>query len=143
MQPSTLYQRIASSLEAQANCDRSGNAEWRHLHAQTVVNLVRKFMPSGSGFDSGTTLDFDSSDQSRLTFATSFHHMNEHGFYDGWTEHGVVITASLAHGIDMRITGRDRNQIKDYLAETFDVALRRVLTDEECDSCYARPSAAA
>jgi hypothetical protein len=143
MQPTTLYARIASALEAQANCDKTGNAEWRHLHVQTIVNLVREFMPSGSGFDSGTTLDFATSDKSRLTFATSFHHMHDSGMYDGWTEHGVVITASLAHGIDMRITGRDRNGIKDYIAECFDAALRRVLTDEECGHCYARPNVAA
>jgi hypothetical protein len=134
----TLYSRIATALEAQANCDRLGNTEWRHLHARTVANLVREFMPSGGGFDAGSTLEFAASSSWRLLFATSFHHMNEHGYYDGWTEHGVVVTASLAHGIDLRVTGRDRNGIKDYIAEAFDTALRQALTDEQCDHCYAR-----
>jgi hypothetical protein len=45
--------------------------------------------------------------------------MNEGGYYDGWTEHQVIITPSLQHGFDVRVTGQDRNEIKDYLAELF------------------------
>lgn len=135
MLPTPLYARIASALEAQENCDKTGN-DWPHM--ETVANLVREYMPSGSGFDSGTELDSDSK-PNRLVFTTSFHHTNDGGMYDGWTEHSVIITPNLAHGFELRVTGRDRNDIKDYIALTFGEVLHRVLTDDECGHLYARP----
>ena len=75
-------------------------------------------MPSGSGVDSGTKL-LDNSTPDRLVFQADFHHMDENGFYDGWTEHQIIVTPSLAYGFNVRITGRNRNEIKDYLADLF------------------------
>jgi hypothetical protein len=113
-----LATRIASTLQAIANCDASGNTEWHATHTERLDKMIRDHMPSGSGFDAGTTLD-DSSKPERLVFVTSFHHMDESGGYDGWTEHKVIVTASLVYGIDVRVTGRDRNSIKDYIGEVF------------------------
>jgi hypothetical protein len=45
--------------------------------------------------------------------------MDEHGHYDGWTEHKLIITLSLPNEFRLSITGRNRNQIKDYLYELF------------------------
>lgn len=84
--------------------------------------LVREYMPSGSGFDAGTELVIDVCDASTLVFKTAFHHMDEHGGYDGWSEHKVKVTAEFG-GFDIYVGGRDRNQIKDYIAETFHYAL--------------------
>lgn len=52
--------------------------------------------------------------------------MNENGMYDGWTEHKAIIKPSLVFGLDLKITGRDRNGIKEYLHDTF----MQALTDE-------------
>jgi len=49
--------------------------------------------------------------------------MDEHGYYDGWTEHKVIVTPHLTHEFDLKVTGRDKNGIKDYIVETFDNAL--------------------
>jgi hypothetical protein len=51
--------------------------------------------------------------------------MNDNGMYDGWTTHQVIVTPSLAFGFTLKITGRDRNQIKDYLSETYHYALEQ------------------
>jgi hypothetical protein len=91
--------------------------------ADLARHLVKDYLPSGSGFDAGTTLDEGASSPDKLVFDTSFHHMDEHGGYDGWTEHKVIVTPSLAHGCDLRVTGRDRNDIKSYIGETFAHAL--------------------
>jgi hypothetical protein len=80
-------------------------------------------MPSGSGFDSGTTLDLDASHADKLVFQTSFHHMDENGYYDGWTEHTVTVTPSLRDRYHIRISGRNRNDIKEMIHQSFDVAL--------------------
>lgn len=114
-----IYQLLAGLVDARLRSIERGNTEWVERHAERIARVVSEYLPSGSGFDSGTTLDLDVSKPDRLVFRTAFHHMNEGGYYDGWTDHNVIVTPSLAFGFNLRITGRDRNEIKDYIAETF------------------------
>ncbi|MDE1767243.1 MAG: hypothetical protein KGI27_13375 [Thaumarchaeota archaeon] len=118
-----VYEEIAGLLLAMANCQKSGNTDWWDKHSERLDSLVKEAMPSGSGFDNGTTLDVSSAPE-KLVFNTSFHHMDENGFYDGWTDHSVIVTPSLFHGLNIRVTGRDRNQIKEYIVDAFDSALQ-------------------
>ena len=55
----------------------------------------------------------------KLVFYTSFHHMNDNGFYDGWTEHTVTVRPSLQFGFNMKISGQNRNEIKYHLHDVF------------------------
>lgn len=119
-----LYSVLASTVEAVQNCIKAHNEEWLGRHEQTIESLVKQYMPSGAGFDSGTTLDIDASHADKLVFHTSYHHMNDGGYYDGWTEHTVTVIPSLAHRFHLRISGRNRNDIKEYIAETFGIALQ-------------------
>lgn len=122
----TFFHRVAQALQARANCETKAQAGDSLEHFSAMARhwsdylewIVKETAPSGSGFDNGTTLDFDASTPQRLVFLTSFHHMNENGFYTGWTEHTVIVTADLL-GLNVRVTGRDRAQIKDYIAEQF------------------------
>jgi hypothetical protein len=127
MQAKPIYQHIASALVAIGNCRRNGNTEWEERHRERIEKMVREHLPSGGGFDSGTSFDEDSSSADRLVFDTSFHHMHESGMYDGWTDHQVVVKPSLAFGFTLRITGKDRNGIKEYLADCFDLSLRTII----------------
>ena len=113
------YQRIARRLHAMINCESSGNDEWYAKHEEAIHDICQHEMPSGSGFDSGTSFNFDESTPEKLVFNTAFHHMNDGGMYDGWTEHKVIVTPSLEFGFNLRVTGKDRNGIKDYIAEMF------------------------
>lgn len=90
--------------------------------------LVSEHMPSGSGFDNGTKIVIEKSNLSRLVFTTSFHHMNEHGFYTGWTDHTVTLKANL-DGHVIKVSGRDRNGIKEYIESTFWDALDDIEID--------------
>lgn len=45
----------------------------------------------------------------------SHHHMNDVGFYTGWTHHKFVVKPSLQFGFELKVGGRNRNGIKDYL----------------------------
>lgn len=119
-----LYRLIAQTVEAHDNCAKSGNLELKIRHRETLNYLERNLLPSGSGIDNGTRIDFDRTTPDRLVFYLDFHHMNDGGFYDGWTEHRLTVKASLTNGIDIHISGRDRNAIKDYLYEVYDCALR-------------------
>lgn len=118
-----LYRELASLLQARANCARANNDEWYDKHAERIETLVKQWMPSGSGIDTGTEIDFDASTPSKLVFVFSYHHMDENGYYNGWTDHKCIVRPSLAFGIDIRISGRDRNMVKDYLYEVYHHAI--------------------
>ncbi len=124
-----LYAVLASLVQARINCDNATprNAEWFGRHEDRIEELVKDYMPSGSGVDCGTKMDLDASTSDKLVFTTSYHHMNESGMYDGWTEHTVTVTPSLAFGFTLRIGGRDHNDIKEYLRDLFAEALGTVI----------------
>lgn len=124
-----LYAVLALRMQAYINRMAStSNPElkqhWLDVHADRISELVKEWLPSGGGFDAGTKMQLTESTAERLVFTTAFHHLSNHGYYDGWTEHKVIIKASLAHGFDIQVSGRNRNDIKDYIAETFMQALR-------------------
>lgn len=115
-----IYSEIARTLSAYFNCySDPEKQDWKDRHEERILKLVEENFPSGSGFDTGTKLDFETSYPEKLVFITAFHHMDQNGMYDGWTEHQVIVTASLVHGFLIRITGRNRNDIKDYIREMF------------------------
>ncbi len=124
-----LFQHFATALNALSNCIASGNTDWQSRHEATLETLAKDFMPSGSGIDCGTKLDIDASlrQPDRMVFTFSYHHMNEAGMYDGWTEHKLVVSPSLQFGFSMKITGRDRNDVKEYLHDVFHGALTQLV----------------
>jgi len=131
-----VYRRIAQAIEARLRCIADAPTqphlqEWIDRHAATAWELTHKYLPSGGGFDCATKIDLYRSTGEKLVFTTSFHHMDENGSYVGWTEHTVTVRASLIHGITLQISGRDRNNIKDYVAESFDFSLI-----QEIEGCH-------
>jgi len=93
-----------------------------------MLPIVNQYLPSGSGFDHGTSFDVEKSNPNKLIFQTSFHHMSEHGYYTRWTDHKVTVTPSFC-GFDVKVSGVNHNQIKDYIAECFDYTLSEVTGD--------------
>ena len=119
-----VYEEIASRLNAAASCRKdSACRDWEQKHLQRVEEVVREYLPRGSGFDNGTTISLEASTSEKLVFDTSFHHMNEGGMYDGWTSHQVVVRPSLVFGFSIRVTGKNRNEVKDFIAAAFEQAL--------------------
>lgn len=118
-----LYQELATLVTARLNCIARGNTEWMDRHEESIQRLVKGYLPSGSGFDNGTSIDLEKSTGNHLVFSTSFHHMDEHGGYDGWTSHGVRVDPDLASGFNLKVYGRNRNDIKEYIGDVFHAAL--------------------
>ena len=126
-----VYRKIALTYGALQNCRNSGNTEWEEKHTETLEAIADNILPRGSGCDSGTTIDLLNSKPERIILHTSFHHMDEYGGYDDWTEHDVIITPSLQFNFHLRITGRNRNDIKDYMHETFTCLLHDEYVNEQ------------
>lgn len=113
-----LFRNIATACQARRYCLTSGNVEWAHRWDAYLDRIEKECLPSGSGFDAGTTIDREKSGPDRLVFLTSFHHMNATGYYDGWTEHTVTIRPTFT-GPDVTVSGRNRNDVKSYIVDTF------------------------
>ena len=121
-----LYQEIASTVDARLTCIARNNTEWIDNHTDRINDLIT-LLPHGSGIDGETTINMEASTGEKLLINFSFHHMDEMGGYDGWTDHTLIVTPSLQHDITLRITGTNRNNIKEYLYEIFYQALIEVV----------------
>lgn len=126
-----VYQELARAASARVNCEASGNTYWEGVWRDKVRWLVETYLPEGAGFDSGTSFDWEKFDlhPDRLEFRTAFHHMNKDGFYEGWTDHQVVVRADLQFGFQVLVKGKNTNDIKQYIHEVFE----SVLSDEVKD----------
>ena len=120
-----LYQKIASSINALNNCIKTNNTVWIDKHTDNLKDY-ENLLPSGSGFDSGTNIDIDNSDNKKIVLYTSFHHLNDNGYYVKWTDHKIIIKPSF-NDFDIKITGINYNDIKDYIGDVFYYCLMEVV----------------
>jgi hypothetical protein len=119
-----LYQALAVRVGAYRNCRESGKVEWADLHKEAADELCKAHLPSGAGLDLGPCLDWALSTGEHLVFKQcDFHHMDENGGYYGWTEHKVNVRPSLQFGFQVSVSGRNHNDIKDYIADCFHDAM--------------------
>lgn len=111
--------KIANNLQWIDNLksDPEKEKEYRSNAIEAIEKQCEE-LPHGSGLDTGVQLDYLASKPDRIVFNTEFHHMNENGYYDGWSKHSLIITPKFG-GYDLRITGKDRNGIKAYLYDLF------------------------
>lgn len=91
------------------------NAKKNKEDADDRISAMMDDLPSGSGIDNGIKILLDKCKDDKLFFKLGYHHMDEHGSYDGWTEHEVIVTPSFVGGFDLRVTGVNKNYIKEYL----------------------------
>lgn len=106
---------MIETKEAMERCKETGNEEWREKHGGRLQELTDK-LPYGSGIDCGTKIEELTSKKCVFTFG--FHHMDESGYYDGWTQHKLTVTPTLTGNIH-KITGPNKNAIKAYLHDLY------------------------
>ena len=118
-----VYARLAQLIQARENCAKTNNLEWLRRHGETAQKIIENHLPSGSGFDSGTKIDLEASNPNKVVLYVAYHHMDENGFYNGWTNHAITVKPDLAFGFTLSISGRDRNDFKEYAYQCFQSAL--------------------
>lgn len=94
------------------------NEVWKEKH-EIRINEMLELLPHGSGIDEGIKFDWEGSKKDKLIFNFGFHHLNENGYYDGWTNHKLIVIPSFIGGYAMDIKGINRNMVKDYLYDVF------------------------
>lgn len=116
-----VFQKIARNI---ATLNRESTPiEWRERAEQTIFDIEKEFLPSGSGFDSGCTVNLDKSTPEKLIIECPFHCMDEHGFYDGWVYPAVIVTPSLSFEFGIKINwkgyrGKYKDILSDYIIDT-------------------------
>ena len=95
-------------------------------------NITLHHMPYGSGFDNGTKFVREKSNPGKFVFETSFHHMDGNGFYCGWTDHTVTIESNFDGPTVTKVTGRNKRDIKEYIAEVF----QQVISEQAYEPCF-------
>ena len=113
-----MIHRIASLSKAIENCRKEDNTWWEGKHTSTL-NQILGGLPSGAGIDAGSILK--KVEKNRVVFATSYHHMNDAGCYTGWTDHEIIVrpSFSLCCGFTLKVTGKNKNCVKEAIEEAF------------------------
>lgn len=122
--PRPLYRELAQAVQAQKNMN--ADHPWFEKWTERIKDLMDR-LPHGSGIDGAVTLDMNASHADKLVIHFSYHHMNGNGFYCGWTEHTLTVKPSF-NGLNLRISGSNRNSVKDDLYEVFDHAMHEDVT---------------
>lgn len=132
-----LYKLIASQINM-------AHSQMRNTYA---LEALMKFMPSGSGIDSGTKLLLSESSEDKLVFFVEYHHMDSNGYYCGWSSRKVVVYPSLVSEFTLDVEDEDysgvdteeldeeteefyddldsvKESTEDYICQWFDYVLR-------------------
>ena len=128
-----IYKEIAKTIDARNRCHDKGNWEWYDKHSDRLEMIEKNYLPSGSGFDNGTSIDWENSTDNEIVLVSAYHKMDENGFYDGWVDLIINVTPSLAFDIDIEIDGDfgdDVYQLEDYIYDVFYIALTQEMKGE-------------
>jgi hypothetical protein len=93
-----IYQKIAGLVGIINNSENSKHVEKAR---ESLRDIEREYLPSGSGIDCGIKVDLDRSSADQLTLVIPYHCMSEHGYYCGWMEFECLITPSLQFGFNI------------------------------------------
>ena len=128
-----VYEKLAMCANALRNSREKNNQEWVDKHEEDMAKYLYEYLPSGSGIDNGMFFSHLQSDDNKMVICSSFHVLDENGYYDGWIDFAVEIYPAFVGGIDLKIEGnftnrvnfvrKDASDIKEYLYEVFYDAL--------------------
>jgi len=112
----TNVQMLDAAFRAMETCrDRNGISKWVN-HWEEQIHSIMETAPSGSGINNGTILLQDECRDQRLVFRLGYHHMDDGGYYVGWSWHNVVVKPEF-NGLNIRVTGKNVRDIKEHLHE--------------------------
>lgn len=128
-----VYEKLAMCVNALRNSLKTNNQECVGEHKKDIAKYLDKYLPRGSGIDNGMFFSHLQSDDNKMVICSSFHVLDENGFYDGWIDFTVEIYPAFVGGINLKIEGNftnrvncireDASDIKEYLYEVFYDAL--------------------
>jgi hypothetical protein len=89
MQAKKKYVSLGIAFNALLNCS-NGNTIWHEKWSDAITQIIDS-LPHCSGVDGKTEFNFNESKPDKLVIDSSYHCMNENGFYDGMYNFRVVL----------------------------------------------------
>lgn len=112
-----VIEKIARTLVAYKNCEKSNNKEWFEKHYETLKDLTFQYLPTGSGFDGQINVNIEDSTSEKIVIDYEFHHMDEYGSYSYWGNYRSVATPSFVFGLSLKTTGGKYTEDREYVDE--------------------------
>ena len=114
-----MSNKLKDYVKAKEYCDRVNPEneiqQQTYDRCEAIIKQFEDALPIGSGIVSTEVISVTNK---KIVISFDYQHLNENGYYDGWTHHEARITATFG-GYTMYISGRNRNDIKPYLHELF------------------------
>ena len=85
---------------------RITNPSYYDSVVKNVEGLISKHFPHGSGFDSKPEFSFDLSAYNKWIIFQSYHHMNDNGYYCGWSHFKIIVTPCFVGGFEIKIIAK-------------------------------------
>lgn len=119
--------RIAQEVERLHRLQEMPDSDNKRINMaqakRIIAHLENNHLPGGSGFDRGCTVTSYDARAERLVIAAPFHHMDEHGSYDGWEDYVVTVRPSFgSDGIRIDVKGGRKDQ-REYIGDAVGYAL--------------------
>lgn len=107
-------QKLAQLLDARRNCVDS-----RH----EIEEMIKR-LPSGSGIDHGSKINYEKCSEKRIVIDSAFHIMDSNGTYTSWIDYQVTVTPDLQFLFNLKIVGpfsttKNAAGLKYYLGELY------------------------
>ena len=91
----------------------------------TNFEKLEHCLPSGSGINNGCKIDFQRSKADKIVINFSYDFMRN-GSYDGKFYFTLKAMPSFIYAVDIHISGRDKQGVKDYLYQVFNHDLQQL-----------------
>ena len=133
-----VYEILDAAVIARRNCSYpiAPKPTWENKWDDLIQYICKNHLPSGSGFDCGTTVVEDECvSGKKLVLKFDYHHMDEHGYYDGWSSHKVIVTPYF-DGISVTVKGalpRKYRNDKEYFGDTLMHHLTSTIAQSKID----------
>ena len=122
-----LYQELASLLKWR----KTVNEEYQK-QLEDKLDILTNYLPSGSGFDDGSVVDVNKSNNNKIIIHSAYHHLDNNGFYDGWSNFSIIIKPDLMFGFTLTLIGN--TTIRKY----FDCDFRNYVIDIFSDTLHKK-----
>lgn len=116
----TLVRKLARVIAARQYCIDHDKNEWLSSHEAKIEELVG-MLPSGSGIDSGNSIDYDNSTPEMIVIISAYHCMRNSDSYNHWIDYCVIVTPSLVDGHTVNVIGdfKEDPELNGYLTKLY------------------------
>lgn len=118
--------KLITAIAHHCEWHKTVNQKYIDICGDNIIRLQNE-LPHGSGIDSGCNIDVHKSGKRKVIIQFEYHLMDENGMYTGWEPFELHVIPTLGLGwLELKfVKGRNINQIKDYLYDTFFEALEK------------------